>query len=214
MVKLLQEWESIARFPLLTEGGIILPFCISSKQNSTKLEEKSIFWHTVKTIMNSLLCTLPLLQQASLYMNYYRPPTNLREGEDTIFSCVYPSDCPHGGGSHVTITHDGLDLTVLGPQTLGHQTQDTLPSLAPFSWTSDMWSPPYQTWDSSTPTASDTWWPSLETCWNLFTWGPNPPPTSTDNWWPPKHIQLATGWHVYYRNTFLLDQFLERQIVK
>ena len=74
MVKLLQEWKSIARFPLLTEGGIILPFCISSKQNSTKLEEKSIFWHTVKTIMNSLLCTLPLLQRASLHE--LLPPAN------------------------------------------------------------------------------------------------------------------------------------------
>ena len=37
--------------------------------------------------------------------------------------------------------------------------------------------PRHETWDSlALLTASDTWWPSLETCSNLFTWGPSPPP--------------------------------------
>ena len=47
------------------------------------------------------------------------------------------------------------------------------------------------------PPTSYIWRPSLETCSNLFTWGP-PSPTSTDNWWPPKHVRLA----------FLLECFL------
>ena len=40
---------------------------------------------------------------------YYRPPTKLLEG--TVFSRI----CR--GGSHVTVTHDVLDLTVLPPPT-------------------------------------------------------------------------------------------------
>ena len=31
--------------------------------------------------------------------------------------------------------------------------------------------PRHRTWD---PSASEIWWPSLETCSNLFTWGPPP----------------------------------------
>ena len=34
--------------------------------------------------------------------------------------------------------------------------------------------------------SSDIWWQSLETCSNLFTWGPTLP-TGTDIWWPPEH---------------------------
>ena len=44
----------------------------------------------------------------------YRPPTKLQEGN--VFSCV--SVCLSTGESHVTTTHDDLDLTiqVLPPQ--------------------------------------------------------------------------------------------------
>ena len=41
---------------------------------------------------------------------YYRPPMKLREGN--VFSHVCQST--GGGGSHVTIIHDALDLTVQG----------------------------------------------------------------------------------------------------
>ena len=58
-----------------------------------------------------------------------------------IFSvvCVCQSVCPQG--SHVTITHDALDLTVQAP--MGPHVQG--------------------------PPASDIWWPRLETCPKLFT---------------------------------------------
>ena len=60
-------------------------------------------------------------------------------------------------GSHVTIAHDALDLTVLPPPHPG----------------------PFQTWEMGTPRlpsdmehenppATDIWWPSLLTCSNLF----------------------------------------------
>ena len=44
--------------------------------------------------------------------------------------------------------------------------------------------PRHRTWD---PSASEIWWPSLETCSNLFTWG-TPPLSGTDICWPQKHI--------------------------
>ena len=35
--------------------------------------------------------------------------------------------------------------------------------------------PRHETWESlAPPPAGDIWWPSLETCSNLFTWGPTP----------------------------------------
>ena len=78
------------------------------------------------------------------------------------------------GGANVSITHDTLDLTVqCHPQ-----------SKAP-------------------PPASDNWWPSLETCSNLFTWE-TPSPTTTDIWWP-KHVWLASRWYVSYWNAFLFN---------
>ena len=41
----------------------------------------------------------------------------------------------------------------------------------------------------STPSASDTWWSSLETCSNLFICGPSPP--SSDLWWWPLKLKHA-----------------------
>ena len=80
------------------------------------------------------------------------PPTEWREGN--VFSCVCLSVCLSTvKGSHMFITYDVLDLTVKPPP---H------PS-------------PLQTWDMDPHLpASDIWWPSLETCSKLFTWGPNP----------------------------------------
>ena len=44
-------------------------------------------------------------------LNYYRPPTELREGNVFIPICLSIS-LSGGGGSHVTITHDTFDLTL------------------------------------------------------------------------------------------------------
>ena len=76
----------------------------------------------------------------------YLPSAN---GKGYVFSRVCPSFC-RAGGSHVTIAHDALDLTVQG-----------IPAPPP-PWISDLCTGPPSA-------ASDIWWPTLETCSNLFT---------------------------------------------
>ena len=70
-------------------------------------------------------------------------------------------------------------------------------------WTSDMGPLPQA--PNISPAPCGTWWPSLEPCTNLFTWGPLTTPHSTDIWWPPKHVWLARGRYTPYWNAFLLD---------
>ena len=77
---------------------------------------------------------------------------------------------------HVTITHDALDLTVQG----------LTPSV-----------------EVTSPSISDIWWPWLETCSNLFTWGshcPGSTPVLTSCGWLLKHVQWVSRW---YWNAFL-----------
>ena len=82
-----------------------------------------------------------------------------------MFSQVCVCLSTGGGGPHVTITHDALALTVQGP-----------------SWP---WTPPDMGHGTPGPApASDIWWPSLETCSNLFI-GPHctaPLQSGTDIW--------------------------------
>ena len=69
--------------------------------------------------------------------------------------------------------------------------------------TTSLYSPPHPSMGPhGTP---DIWWPSLETCSNLFTWGPQP---RADNWWRllKKYVRSAqsgdkrpTGMLSYYR---------------
>ena len=66
----------------------------------------------------------------------YRLPTKLREGN--VFLCCL-SVSPWG--SHATINHDSLDVTIQRPS----------PDPDPY------------------PFISDTWWPTLETCSKLLT---------------------------------------------
>ena len=77
-----------------------------------------------------------------------------------------------GRGGNVTITHDVFDLTVQGPPS-------PTPSLQP--WHLTVQGPLFL------PPANGIWWPSLETCSNLFTSAP--PPTGADMWWLLKHVQ-------------------------
>ena len=69
-----------------------------------------------------------------------------------MFSVV--SFYPQGGGSHVTITHDVLDVTIQPP-------------------------PPVQG-PGPTPSASDIWWPRLETYVKLVHLRTTP---GADIWW-------------------------------
>ena len=77
---------------------------------------------------------------------------------------------PVGGGSQITISNDALELTVqapslltpppdMGPHWTGSPTQ-----LHPLLDMEPHW--------KGISLASDIWWPSLETCLNLFTLEP------------------------------------------
>ena len=68
----------------------------------------------------------------------------MKLGEGNVFTHVCLS-VHRGKGLHLTIAHDALDFTLQAP-------------------TSDMG-------PQSQPPTSDTLWPSLETCSNLFTQG-------------------------------------------
>ena len=81
----------------------------------------------------------------SIVPNIYQPPMKSREGN--LFSHVCMCACLFTMGSHVTITHDVLNIPVQEPQ----------------SWTWDL---------NLQSSSSDIMWPGLESCSNLFTWGP------------------------------------------
>ena len=102
--------------------------------------------------------------------NYYRPPTELREGN--VFSCVCPFRLSVHRWSYVTITHDALDLTVEGS-----------PLPRP--------SPPLQTREYDGHHQRPVQTHSLE--------DPQPP-TSTDIWRPPRQVWLASGQYASYWN--------------
>ena len=53
------------------------------------------------------------------------------------------------------------------------------------------------------PPASGIWWPRLETCSNLFTWG-HPHPVLTSGVWLLKYIRWASGMYASHWNDFLL----------
>ena len=59
-----------------------------------------------------------LITVCKKYLHFYCPPTKFREGN--VFSRVVLSVCVFTGegGSHVTITHDALDLTLQIPPNL------------------------------------------------------------------------------------------------
>ena len=97
----------------------------------------------------------PLLHIVGQYLRCYRPPTKLREGNVFTGICILMGR----GSSHVTITHDAL-ASLYRPLTLSHQHQNW--DIPPFS---DIRLGTYHL-------ATDIWQQTLETCLNLFTWGP------------------------------------------
>ena len=92
----------------------------------------------------------------------YRPPMKLGEGNVFTHVCL---SVHRGEGLHLTVAHDVLDFPLQAP-------------------TSDMG-------PQSQPPTSDTLWPSLETCSNLFTWGCPP---------PQQH------WHMVATKVHMVDQ--------
>ena len=82
----------------------------------------------------------------------YRPPTMLRKGNVFSRMCLV---CSWGRGSHVTITHDALELTVQGPSSspgpltawtwdLTVQGSHPAPSLSPLGMRPHCTGTPYQ----------------------------------------------------------------------
>ena len=81
---------------------------------------------------------------AHLFIHIYRQPTKLREGN--VFSRVCHS-VNRGGGPHVSITHDALNLTIRNPQsphtgTPPHMNMFKLVQLGPHSILSSPLPPP------------------------------------------------------------------------
>ena len=91
--------------------------------------------------------------------------------EGNFFSCVRLADIhSFHGGVHATIIHGALDLTILGrllPDMRPHCTG--IPKSPPPAWT---WDFAVQGSPALVTSTSDIWWLRLETCSNLFTWGP------------------------------------------
>ena len=104
-----------------------------------------------------------------------------------MFSAMSLSVILLTGGPNVTIIHYALDLNIqvrlsVTPTLHMHLTVQGTPwtwglilygdppgpGLAPPSWPLNR--------------ASDIWWPILETCWNLFTWGPQVLKSSGQDW--------------------------------
>ena len=105
----------------------------------------------------------------------YRLPMKLQEGNG------FPRVCLFIGVLPCDIIHDVFDLTEQGslspppPRTSDHQNWD---SRGPPS----IWHGP-----PCLSPASDIWWPLLETCSNVFIWGPIPP----HQYW---HLTSLYGW--------------------
>ena len=104
---------------------------------------------------------------------------------------VFIQVCLSTGGSNMTIIQDALDHPPLPPP----------PDMGPH-WTGTP-PPPDMDLTGQGPPTSDIWWPSLETCSNLFTSGL--PPTSAYIWWPLKYVRsaLVSRRYASYWNAFL-----------
>ena len=130
-------------------------------------------------------------------LTFYRLPTKYREGN--VFARVYLST-----GGHVTITHDALDLTIQdlppGPGSGSDPSRHGISRPTQLPQTCDLrTNPPHPHPHPrpalapvpskhgipgrllALPPVSDIWWPSMETCSNLFILGS---PTSVHIlWW-------------------------------
>ena len=140
---------------------------------------------------------IPITSWNWQFLKYiYRPSMKLWEGN--VFGHVCLSLYPQGG-----VPWDHY-LWWIGPPC----TAPSIPSRQGISLYMDLsaWASPVHGIPLyKPPPASDIWWPRLETCLNLFTWGTplySPPPhpyhhTGTDIWWLLKHVQLI--------NTLILE---------
>ena len=111
-----------------------------------------------------------------------KPPAS-EVAECNVFSSVCYSARKGGGSSHVTITHDALELTIKGP-----------PVLPPRTWTCSTWTSLYR----------DLEIPHLQTCSNLLPYLPPthlPPPSYLP---PPPNWSKAGGTHPTEMHSFSL----------
>ena len=114
-------------------------------------------------------------EQESRVAFHYRPPTELQEGNFFRLVCLLfclstgRSPCDH----YPWCLEPHCTVTPLPP--LDIRPRIPFPSLT----LPDPSQPQHQTWDPShwlRPSVTDIWWPILEPCSNLFTWGPPNPP--------------------------------------
>ena len=107
-----------------------------------------------------LLALANVQGEVKIFSDYYRPPTKLQEGNVVTGMCV----CRQGAPMWLLPMMHWVSLYRLpGPVP---QTSDMGPP-----WSQPHQPPPqHQSWDPQPhPSVSGIWWPSLETCSNLFT---------------------------------------------
>ena len=102
-------------------------------------------------------CLLAIDKLALLTRTMLLPPTNRVARRYCFQSCVLAMVSVHRG-SHVTITHDALDLTAKGPSQL-HSPWTSYQEL-PWLWPS----PGHQTWDPLLLTSGGQHWRPVQTC--------------------------------------------------
>ena len=139
--------------------------------------------HNVTMNVNDATVCIFRLRKSHIYC----PPTKLQKGNIFSRNCPSVSHSVHGERSHVDITHDALDLTIQDP--------GPTPSSSPPHSSPEM--VPNCTGPSPCPTTtSEIWWPRVEACLNLFTWGTHPF-TGADIWWLLKDKRLVSGRYAF-----------------
>ena len=122
--------------------------------------------------------------------------------EGNVFSRVCLQFCL-GGEFHVTIAHDSSDLTIQELH-LSVPLCKEPPSPLQSCPSSPLQSCPSLSLQSCPSLANDIWWPTQETCWNLFTLGPPPLVLTSAGYWST-YGRSPSGRYASYWNAFLLQ---------
>ena len=141
--------------------------------------------HNTMNVEDATVYISSLQLQVTWISYIYCPPTKLQGSNSFSRDCPSVSHSVHGEGSDVIITHDALDLTI----------QEPPPGPVRWTWDPTVQAPPTsppvkpllgtsggQDWrpvltcspENPSPTSPDIWWPRLETCSKLYTWGTLP----------------------------------------
>ena len=171
-MQIFPQYISLSELPSI-EKHYIFTTC---PQNVVQCTKSGHFCHSLEYRKDKLWCSLP-----SILIN-----SNIG---DTSPQCVHHS-VQGRKGSHVTITHNALALTVQDPLFCAHPHQNMGPHWTwnPHSSPSPLPMRPHWTGTSSPPLVSNIWWPSTNICSNLYT---SRASISADIWWLLKQVCLA-----------------------